>query len=305
MERAQPRLRSPRRGGYFRAKNSPWYFRADGNQVTYNGTKVNRRRTHEPATVCRPRVPDGTRPITGARRALPVRQATSRCAGTTASSTTRSRRSTGPTRTSAATSLTLRTCRQHVQQVHGDALPHLPWRSVISAVPMGRDQSDFRTAPLRSTPGRSTPRRSRKQLQRPEHEPVVRALGRQADDERRHPLTTTGQSWKTGRTSSSTAARRRSRSQVAGCGNYRSTGYRRRPWELRKRPLQYTKNNVGFDVWRFMKGNRLASLRLQQPRPDPRRLRQGALEQAVVEYKNDAGNDFRPTQVPIPEVTRH
>ena len=91
-------------GGYFEwQKNSPWYFRADGNQVTTEGTKVGA-------------AAGGTSPGNGyVDLAFPTEYKTSNwgaeggyqsskmtfaCAGTTAASTIQMRRCCGPTRTS-------------------------------------------------------------------------------------------------------------------------------------------------------------------------------------------------------------
>ena len=41
LERLHAGLRPPRRGGYAEwQRNSPWYFRVDGNQVTFSGTRL-------------------------------------------------------------------------------------------------------------------------------------------------------------------------------------------------------------------------------------------------------------------------
>ena len=67
----------------------------------------------------------------------------------------------------------------------------------------------------------------------------------------------------------------------------------------------YTKNNVGFDAWwKFARGQRFGlRLRLPRPRPDARRLRQVAREQAVGRVQeHDARHAVRPAEVPVPEA---
>ena len=108
---------------------------------------------------------------------------------------------------------------------------------------------------------------------------------------------------------SSSATRRRSRSRAASAAATSAAGGRADAiaGNCENELYNYTKNNVGFDVWwKFARGPP-AGLRLglQRPRPDARRLRQVALEQAVGRVQeHDARHGVRPAQVPVHQARR-
>ena len=179
-------------------RNSPWYFRVDGNQVSVQRNQGRLRgERHEPGQrLRRSRVPDPVHDRQlGRRRRLPVGQGdASPRAGTTASSTTTTRRSSGRTRTSAATSSTRRTCRRATRSTSSRCPATTATcrggRSCPRATPGRRRRATSRSGRPRSTPAPSFPPTlpQRQQLQRREHQPVVRAVvDRGAGHQRRHP----------------------------------------------------------------------------------------------------------------------
>jgi hypothetical protein len=284
-------------------KNSPWYFRVDGNQVTFNGTKVGS-------------AANGTSPGNGyVDLAFPVEYKTSnwgveggyqtgkatllRCAGTTASSTTRTRRSSGPTRSSAATRSTriVPAAGQHVQQVHADRQLPRP------AVEVG----DLRALHVREDHERRQPRAVRAERQQ-------RLQLRRCPDQGNFNGENVNQSFALAWTAvpvtsvdtrvyyywtklqnhsdeiqygnaptNPLAERIRLRQLHAG---WRSAIADRR--QLRNDLYNYTKNDVGFDVWwRFMRGSRLGFgydyNNLDQTRVD---YDKSHVSKLWVEYKN-------------------
>ena len=229
-------------GGYFEwQKNSPWYFRADGNQVTFSGTKVG---SAANGTSPGNGFVDLAFPVAvhdrqlGRRGRLPDRQGdVRRCAGTTASSTTRTRR-----------------CKWTNPFFGGNQLDttylppdntfnkftltgnyrDLPWRSVLSArytwakttsnVDLAPERAEHRTGVYPPT----LP--ERRHVQRRERQPVVRArAGRRSRSRTSIPVSTT-----TGRAAEQLGRRRRSATTPTqplptglGCGN--AAGGGRRP----------------------------------------------------------------------------
>ncbi len=143
----------------------------------------------------------------------------------------------------------------------------LPWKSVISArYTWAKTTSDVvaRARPS-STRGLSYAPTlpSTEQLQRREHQPVVRAgVDRHAASQTSTRASSiTGRSWRTIRRSSSTATRRHNPlAGGLGCGNFTPAGGAPTATvgNCENELYNYTKNNVGFDVWwKFLRGNRL------------------------------------------------
>ena len=259
---------------------------------------------HEPGQrLRRPRDPDGVQDQQlGRRRRLPVGQGdVRRCAGTTASSTTRTARCCGRTRTSAAhQTSTRRTSRRTTTfnkfTVTGN-YRDLPWRSVISArYTWAKTTSDAHLAPyaLNTRADLRHDAAEREQLQRREHQPVVRAGvdGAARPRASTRASTTTGRSSRTTRTSSSTATRRRTPlASGLGCGNLvrgqRHSDDDRR--QLRQRDLQLHEEQRRLRRVVEVRARPPAGLRLGLQRPRPGRASTTTSRTANklwVEYKN-------------------
>jgi hypothetical protein len=213
-------------GGYFEwQRNSPWYFRVDGNQVTFSGTK--------PGAAA-----NGTSPTYGyVDLAYPSEYRTSNWGvegGYQTSKATVALRWDYSKFDNDYTSLQWTNPYFGSNRLDTNFLPpgnefnkftlsgnyrDLPWKSVISARIRGRKPRAIRTwACLPSTPGRPTPRRcptkpattARTRTSR------SRCRGRRCRRRTSTPASiTTGRSWTTVRTSSTTATRRRSRWRAA------------------------------------------------------------------------------------------
>ena len=255
-----------------------------------------------------------TRPTTGASRA-----ATSRarprlpCAGTTASSTTTTRRCSGRTRTSAATSSTPRTWRRATRSTSSRSRATTATcrgaRSCPRATPGRRRRATSDWARPRSTAGPSFPTTlpERQQLQRREHQPVVRAvLDRGAGHQRRHArvlLLDQAREQLDDR-----PIRQRADAAAGGRPRLRQLHRGERPADADRhgncdeRALQLHQEQRRLRRLVEVPARQPPGLRLglQRPRPDALRLRQGALEQILDRVQeHHARHGLGPAQVPV------
>ena len=278
LEQLQAGLRPPRRRAATREwqKNSPWYFRVDGNQVTFSGTR--------PGAAA-----NGTSPGNGyvdlafpqdfktsnwgveggyqsSKATFAVRwdyskfenanetlQWTNPFFGPTASTTSNLLDTTYLAPDNTFNKFT----------VSGN-YRDLPWRSVISArYTWAKTTSDTPLGRRRSTPTASTPIRCRARPASAARTSTSRWRWRGPRPRPRistRASTTTGRSSRTTRTSSSSATRRRRRSRPAwAAATSSSAGVPTTTVGNCDNELyNYTKNNVGFDAWwKFARGQRL------------------------------------------------
>ncbi len=290
-------------GGYAEwQKNSPWYFRVDGNQVSFSGTK--------PGSAA-----NGTSPGNGyVDLAIPTEYKTSNWGvegGYQSGKATFAARWDYSKFDNANSQLLWTNSYFGGNQLDSYALApsnefnkftltgnyrDLPWKSVLSArYTWAKTTSDSDLAPyaLNTGPTYAPTLASEEQFQGRERQPVVRArVDRAAGRNRRvRASTTTGRSCRTTPTWSSTATRRprRSRAAWAAATTRRRSGIPTTTVGNCDNELyNYTKNNVGFDVWwKFARGNRLGFgydyTNLDQDRFDYDKSRSNKL---WVEYKN-------------------
>jgi hypothetical protein len=297
-------------GGFFEwQKNSPWYFRADGNQVTFNGTKVGS-------------AANGTSPGNGfVDLAIPTQYTTNNWGaegGYQSGKATFALRWDYSQFDNSIKTLDWTNPYFGGNKLDTSYLPpdntfnkftatasyrDLPWRSVISArYTWAETKSDFGLAPLALNSGGN--------------------YNATLPDENNFNGKNTNQSFALSWTAVPMTnvdtrvyyywSKLENGSDIVQYGNapvqplasgLRDTDADRR--KLRKRALQLHEEQCRLRrvVALHERQPPGLRLRLQQPRPDPRRLRQGALEQAVGRVqKHDAGHGFRPPQVSIPEA---
>ena len=260
-----------------------------------------------------------TRRATGASKAATSRaRRRSRCAGTTASSTTQDEtlQWTNPFFGGNQLDTTYLRAGQHVQQVHGDR--QLPRPAVafgdLGALHVGEDDEQRR--PRRSSRSTAAPARVQpddarhRHVQRRERQPVVRARrGRRTRSRTStRASTTTGRSSRTTRTRSSTATRRRSRSRAASAA---ATSWPAGVADADRRQLRATSSTTTRRTTSAStcggasrKGQRLGFgydyLDLDQNRVD---YDKSHYEQGVGRVQeHDARHAVRPRQVPVPEA---
>jgi hypothetical protein len=254
-------------------KNSPWYFRVDGNQVSFSGTKMGGggQRLEPRQRLRGPRVPDAVHhQQLGCRRRLPERQGDVRRAVGLQPVRQRQQHASVDESNFGGNQLdtTYLAAQQHVQQVH--AFGQLPRPAVavgdLRALLRGRRRratwASASTAP-RFGWGLQPDDANTEHVQRRAHQPVpALSRGRPTPGaQRRNPRrSTTGPSSRTTRRTSCSATRRPSRRSAASvCGNFTPPGGV--PTQIsgncENELYNYTKNNLGFDVWwKFAAGNR-------------------------------------------------